>query len=73
MIETPADLEQARTQLGWSLWDMARALRLNGEREQAAKRVREMENGARQISGPVAVAVEAFVDGWRPEGFDAEA
>jgi hypothetical protein len=32
-----------------------------------------MEDGRREISGPVAVAVEAFADGWRPDGFTSEA
>ena len=67
MIKTGADLAKARNQLGWSVYELADALRLNGEREQAGKRIREMENGAREISGPMAVAVEAFVAGFRPD------
>lgn len=70
MIETPADLHQARRRLGWSVYKLARALRLTGDREQQGKRVREMENGAKPISGPVTVAVEAFEEGYRPDGFD---
>lgn len=69
-ITTPDDLKAARHELGWSLRQMARALRLAGTPEKAATRVREMEDGRREISGPVCVAVEAFADGWRPEGFD---
>ncbi len=67
MITTPDDLKAARHRLGWSLRTMARALRLAGAPEKAATRVREMEDGRREISGPVAVAVEAFADGWRPD------
>lgn len=77
MISTAEDLENARRQLGWSVTQLARALRLcvvdapaddPGVR-QAAKRIREMETGTRQISGPVSVAVEGFLEGHRPEGF----
>lgn len=68
-VTTPDDLKAARQSLGWSLRQMARALRLAGTPEKAATRVREMEDGRREISGPVAVAVEAFVDGFRPEGW----
>jgi transcriptional regulator with XRE-family HTH domain len=70
MIQGGDDLKRAREQLGWTLFVMARALRLGGDREQSSKRVREMENGARPVSGPVAVAVEGFLEGHRPEGFD---
>jgi len=51
---------------------MARALRLAGTPDKAATRVREMESGNRPISGPVAVAVEAFLSGWRPAGWSAD-
>jgi len=68
MIETPADLKAARQALGWSLSQMADALRLAPPK--GAQRVREMEAGAREISGPISVAVEALLSGWRPEGFD---
>lgn len=71
-VTTPADLKAARQELGWSLRTMARALRLAGTPDKAATRVREMEDGRREISGPVAVAVEAFLTGWRPDGFTAE-
>lgn len=77
MIRTAEDLERARHRLGWSVTQLARALRLCGVDapaddqgvKQAAKRIREMENGVRDISGPVSVAVEGFLQGHRPEGF----
>lgn len=69
MIQTGADLSAARKRLGMSVYALARALRLGGEREQSGKRVREMENGARPVTGPVAVAVEAMLEGFTPEGF----
>jgi hypothetical protein len=72
-VTTPDDLKAARHRLGWSLRTMARALRLAGTPEKAATRVREMEDGRRDISGPVCVAVESFVDGWRPDGFTTNA
>jgi hypothetical protein len=72
MIVTGPHLRQAREALGWSPSDMARALRLAGDRSQGEKRVREMEAGKRMISGPVAVAVESFLHGFLPVGFSPE-
>lgn len=71
-ITTPDDLKAARQELGWSLRHLAQALRLAGTPEKAATRVREMEDERRDISGPVAVAVEAFLTGWRPQGWTDE-
>jgi hypothetical protein len=73
MIENGPHLKQAREALGWSPSDMARALRLAGDRSQGEKRVREMEAGKRMISGPVSVAVESFLHGFKPVGFEPEA
>ena len=72
MIENGTHLKQAREALGWSPSDMARALRLAGDRSQGEKRVREMEAGKRMISGPVTVAVESFLHGFAPVGFAPE-
>jgi len=63
-------LKIARQILGWDEATMARALRLAGTPEKAAARVREMELGKRDISGPVQVAVEALLSGWRPTGWE---
>lgn len=68
-IRDGRDLRDVREGLGWSLSDMARALQLDGTREKGSQRVREMESGARPITGPVAVAVEAFAAGFRPADF----
>lgn len=68
-ITTPADLKAARHRLGWSLRQMARALRLASAETKGADRVREMEEDRRPLTGPVCVAVEAFLTGWRPEGW----
>ena len=73
MIENGPHLKQAREALGWSPSDLARALRLAGDRSQGEKRVREMESGKRMISGPVSVAVESFLHGFKPVGFEPEA
>lgn len=61
MIETAADLKAARHTLGWSVNQMADALRLGGASFAAARRVREMESGERLISGPISVAVELLL------------
>ena len=69
MIVTGPHLRQAREALGWSHAEFARALRLAGGPKQGEKRVREMEAGQRDISGPVTVAVEAFLRGFAPHDF----
>lgn len=60
-------LKAARIVLGWSLADMADALRLS----EASGRdsIRKMESGKINISGPISVAVEAFLAGYIPEEF----
>jgi len=72
MITSGPHLKQAREAMGWSHGDLARALRLAGDPSQGEKRVREMESGKRQISGPVGVAVESFLHGFVPVGFVPE-
>lgn len=69
MIESPDDIRAARQRLGWSVSDMAAALRLAGNPKSSADYVRQMEGGSRAISGPVTVAIEAFLTGFRPDGF----
>jgi len=69
MIKTAPHLKQAREALGWSPAELARALRLAGGPDQGEKRVLEMESGKRQLSGPVCVAVESFLHGFKPLGF----
>ena len=61
------ELKAARKELGWSLADMAEALRLS----EASGRdsIRKMESGKINISGPISVAVEAFLAGYIPEEF----
>ncbi len=72
-ISNGAAMKAARHALGWSLRDMARALRLASVETKGPDRVRDMESGAREVTGPVTVAVEAFLTGFRPAGFTTEA
>lgn len=73
MADSAAELKVARKMLGWNQLTMARALRLAGTPEKMAARVNDMEAGKRDISGPVQVAVEAFLSGWRPSGWSEPA
>ena len=70
MIYDGKGLCWARHQLGWSHLKMARALRMNGSDEKLKSRLHEMEIGTRHVAGPVGVCVEAFLAGFRPEGFE---
>ena len=70
---TPKQMRDARAILGqmWGLnrplhmAEMGRALRLQGRDPGAS--VRDWERGATPISGPVSVAIEAMLAGYRPE------
>lgn len=68
---TPDEFFQARKTLGWGMGLMGRALKLgrwyDPEDIGPKTRVRSMENGRREISGPVSVAVGAFLAGYRPD------
>lgn len=71
---TPEQFRDARATLGamWGLGrplrmaEMGRALRLQGRDPGAS--VRDWERGHTPISGPVSVAVEAMLAGYRPIG-----
>ena len=69
MAASAAELKVARQILGWDALTMARALRLVGTPEKLEARIQAMEAGKRDISGPVQVAMEAFLSGWRPTGW----
>ncbi|CAN5400228.1 hypothetical protein BH10PSE1_BH10PSE1_35120 [soil metagenome] len=69
MAAPAAELKVARQILGWDPLTMAQALRLAGSPEKLEARVLDMEAGKREISGPVQVAIEAFLGGWRPNGW----
>lgn len=73
---TPAQLRDARAVLGqiWGLGrplrmsELGRALRLQGRDPGAS--VRDWERGHTPISGPVSIAVEAMLSGFRPNLLD---
>ena len=69
MAGPAGELKIARTLLGWDPLTLGQALRLAGSPEKVAARVQDMEAGKREISGPVQVAVEALLSGWRPTGW----
>ena len=69
MASPSAELKVARQILGWDALTIARALRLVGTPEKLEARIQDMEAGKRDISGPVKVAIEAFLSGWRPAGW----
>lgn len=64
MIKTGSDLKLARKALGLSINDMAQALRLKPEN--GSRTIRRVEAGDSDLSGPVAVAVEAMLRGFVP-------
>jgi len=71
IIRTGQDLQQARKRLGWSLNEMAMALRFQGGDgprawNHAGARLKAIEEGRRELTGPVSVAVEAFLAGFVP-------
>jgi hypothetical protein len=74
---TGEELYAARAKLG-ELWDLgkplgvnelARALRLG---KNGAAGILKMEAGERPISGPVSVAIEAMLAGFRPRDIPAD-
>lgn len=69
VIDTGEHLKIARNALGWSLAETAAALLL-APGKSSQDRLREMEEGRREISGPIRVAMLAYLDGWRPTWFD---
>ena len=69
MIRNGRDLRRARVALGMSMAELGEALRLKGDLN---NRVNNLEH-EREIAGPVAVAVEAMLAGYRPGWSDADA
>jgi DNA-binding XRE family transcriptional regulator len=65
---TPEKLKLARNYMGYSVNDMAAALRLSPEN--GGTTVRKMEAGKVNITGPIMVAVDAMMKGYDP--FDYE-
>lgn len=67
MKQTKEDFATARSTLGMSTPEMARALRMG---KGSDRTIRRYESGECPIPGPTSVAVEALLTGFRPEGFD---
>jgi hypothetical protein len=67
---TPSKLKLARMYLGYSLTDMADALRLSPTT--GATTIRKMEAGKVNITGPISVAVDAMMKGYDPFGYGEE-
>jgi DNA-binding XRE family transcriptional regulator len=65
---TPEKLKLARNYMGYSVNDMAAALRLSPEN--GGTTIRKMESGKVNITGPIMVAVDAMMKGYDP--FDYE-
>lgn len=65
---TPDKLKLARHHMGYSVNDMADALRLSPDN--GGTTIRKMEAGKVRITGPIMVAVDAMLKGYDP--FDYE-
>lgn len=60
MIRSGDDLKRARHALGLSVEEMRAKLRLS--ENNGARRLREMEGNFKDVSGPIAVAVEHMLE-----------
>ena len=69
-IETGTDLKRARKALGWKVNNLVDALRLSPDN--GGRAIRRMEAGDQPVTGPIQVAVEAFLAGYIPEDDDKE-
>lgn len=67
---TPAQVHAARTALGMTQAQLARALRLTDPDNNGRRTIRNWEKGVTPISGPASVALEALLSGWRPLHFN---
>jgi hypothetical protein len=67
---TPEKLKLARHRMGYSVTEMADALRLSPDN--GATSVRKMESGKVRISGPIMVAVDAMLKGYDPFNYEED-
>lgn len=67
---TPEKLKLARHYMGYSVNEMADALRLSPAN--GGTTIRKMEAGKVNITGPIMVAVDAMLKGYDPFGYDEE-
>jgi len=61
---TPAKFKLARHHMGYSVTEMADALRLSPDN--GGTTIRKMEAGKVRITGPIMVAVDAMLKGYDP-------
>jgi DNA-binding XRE family transcriptional regulator len=61
---TPEKLKLARHHMGYSINEMADALRLSPDN--GGTTIRKMESGKVRITGPIMVAVDAMLKGYDP-------
>ena len=66
-INTPERFAAAQDSFGLNNTDMAAELRLSKDGRETVRRYRDGSN-TRGIPGPVQLAMEAFMSGWRPSG-----
>jgi len=67
---TPEKLKLARLYMGYSITEMADALRLSPDN--GATSIRKMESGKVRISGPIMVAIDAMLKGYDPFDYDED-
>lgn len=65
IIRNGRDLKKARKILGWTVNELAEALRLS--QGTGNRTIRRMEMGDSYVTGPICVATEAFLAGFIPE------
>lgn len=70
IIRNGRDLKRARKILGWTVNDLADALRLSSGT--GNRTIRRMEAGDGYVTGPISVATEAFLAGFIPEEIEDE-
>jgi transcriptional regulator with XRE-family HTH domain len=61
------DFRKARDELGMTASQLAKTLRMG---RGADRTIRRYESGQSPVPGPVSVAVEALMTGFRPEEYD---
>jgi len=69
MIRTAHDYATARHTLGLTVRELAAALRLSGDN--GYRSIQRIEDGEKPVPGPQAIALEAFLSGFRPSDWPA--
>lgn len=73
-VRTPAEFYKARMHMGLTQPELAEMLRIPEPEKGGRWTIGRYENArnARGISGPVQVAMESLLTGWRPTGHKGE-